>query len=144
MRGAAVAEGSSLFLSIRLATDLLIGRYELPPAKYPDCLAARHEAGLLQENRKEFTEKIGGQHLSEAFNRLMLPRCKCLVEATGQRFLYEAAKEAGPEDTILDVYEVGIVERNPVWFAVHAGMDTSAQVAHEDTAISDAMPHLER
>ncbi|KAJ6480444.1 hypothetical protein C8R45DRAFT_1101019 [Mycena sanguinolenta] len=58
--------------------------------------------------------------------------------------VYEAAKEAGLEQAVLDVYEAGIGKHSPVWFAVNAGMDTSAQVAHEDAAITAAMPHLER
>jgi hypothetical protein len=144
MRGASIAEGDTLVLCIRLATELLIGRYELPPPKYPECLAARHEVGLFKECREELAGKLGGQHRSDAFNRLMLPRCKGLIEAVGQRFFYEAAKDAGLEQAILDMYEAGIVKHSPVWFAVHAGMDAPAQAAHEDTAITAAMPHLER
>jgi hypothetical protein len=132
MRGASIAGGDTMVLCIRLATELLIGRYELPPPKYPDLLAARHEAGLLKECREELAGKMGGQYRSDAFNRLILPRCKALIEAIGQRFFYEAAKDAGPEQAILDIYEAGIVKHSPVWFAVHAGMDASAQAAHEN------------
>jgi hypothetical protein len=144
MRGASIAEGDTLVLCIRLATELLIGRYELPPPKYPECLAARHEVGLFKECREELAGKLGGQHRSDAFNRLMLPRCKGLIEAIGQRFFYEAAKDAGLEQVILEIYEAGIVKHNPVWFALHAGMDAPAQAAHEEAAITAAMPHLER
>ncbi|KAJ6602708.1 acyl-CoA dehydrogenase NM domain-like protein [Mycena vulgaris] len=144
MRGASIAEGDTLVLCIRLATELLIGRYELPAPKYPNTLAAKHEAGLMRECREELANKMGGKHRSEAFNRLLLPRCKGLVEAIGQRFFYEAAKEAGMEQAVLDVYEAGIVKHSPVWFAVHGGMDGSAQAAHEDAAITAAMPHLDR
>ncbi|KAJ7751750.1 acyl-CoA dehydrogenase NM domain-like protein [Mycena maculata] len=143
MRGASIAEGDTLVLCIRLATELLIGRYQLPPPKYMNTLAARHEAGLFKECREELA-KMGGKHRSEAFNRLLLPRCKGLVEAIGQRFFYEAAKDAGMEQAVLDVYEASIVKHSPVWFAVHAGMDGSAQAAHEDAAITAALPHLER
>ncbi|KAJ7346356.1 hypothetical protein DFH08DRAFT_701232, partial [Mycena albidolilacea] len=143
-RGGSIAEGDNLVICIRLATELLIGRYELPLPKYPECLAARHEVGLFKEYREELAGKLGGQHLSDAFNRLMLPRCKGLIEAVGQRFFYEAAKDAGLEQAILDIYEAGIVKHNPVWFAAYAGMDEPAQAAHEDAAITAAMPHLER
>jgi hypothetical protein len=143
-RGGSIAEGDTLVICIRLATELLIGRYELPPPKYPECLAARHEVGLFKECREELAGKLGGQHRSDAFNRLMLPRCKGLIEAIGQRFFYEAAKDAGLEQVILEIYEAGIVKHNPVWFALHAGMDAPAQAAHEEAAITAAMPHLER
>ncbi|KAJ7509149.1 acyl-CoA dehydrogenase NM domain-like protein [Mycena galericulata] len=144
MRGASVAEGDTLVLCIRLATELLIGRYSLPPPKYPGSLAARHEAGLFRECRAELADQMGGKHRSDAFNRLMLPRCKLLVEAIGQRFFWEAAKEAGLEQAVLDVYEAGIVKHSPVYFAVHEGLDAPKQAAHEDKAISAALPHLER
>lgn len=78
---------------------------------------------------------MGGQHRSDAFNRLILPRCKGLVEAIGQRLFYEAAKEADLEQAVLDVYQAGIVKHSPGWFAIHAGMDASAQAALEDAAI---------
>ncbi|KAJ7136146.1 acyl-CoA dehydrogenase NM domain-like protein [Mycena epipterygia] len=144
MRGACIAEGDTLVLCIRLATELLIGRYELPPARYPASLAARLEAGLMRECREELHGKMGGQHRSDAFNRLLLPRCRNLVEAIGQRFFYDAARDAGLEQAVLDVYEANIVKHNPAWFAVHAGMDGSTQAAHEDAAISAAQPYLER
>ncbi|KAF7346813.1 Acyl-CoA dehydrogenase NM domain-like protein [Mycena sanguinolenta] len=111
---------------------------------YPGCLAARYEIGLFKECREVLAQKMNGQHRSDAFNRLMLPRCRSLVEAIGQPFLYEAAKEADFEQAVLDVYEAGIVKHGCVWFATHAGMDAAAQIAHEDAAITAAMPHLER
>lgn len=144
MRGASIAEGDTLVLCIRLATELLIGRYSLPPPKYPDTLAARHEAGLFAEAREQLKNQMGGQHRSDAFNRLMLPRCKGLVEAIGQRFFYEAAKEAGIEQAVLDVYEAGIVKHSPVWFVSHEKMDAAALAAHEDRAMTAALPNLER
>ncbi|KAK7036234.1 acyl-CoA dehydrogenase NM domain-like protein [Favolaschia claudopus] len=121
MRGACIAEGDTLVLCIRLATELLIGRYTLPAPKYPDSLAARLEAGLFNE-ALGLLNQIGSQHRSEAFNRMILPRCKRLVEAIGQRFFWEAAKEAGVEQALLDVYEAGIVKHSPVWFAMNAGV----------------------
>ncbi|KAJ6454137.1 acyl-CoA dehydrogenase NM domain-like protein [Mycena sanguinolenta] len=144
MRGACIAEGDILVLCIRLATELLIGRYKLPPPMYPDCFAARYEMGLFEECHEVLSQRINGQHRSDAFNRLVLPRFRTLVEAIGQRFFYEAAKEAGLEQAVLDVYEAGIVKHGSIWFATHEGMDASAQVAHEDAAITAAMPHLER
>ncbi|KAJ7866256.1 acyl-CoA dehydrogenase NM domain-like protein [Mycena olivaceomarginata] len=132
-RGGSIAEGDTL---------VIYTSYLLPST--PECLAARHEVGLFKECREELAGKLGGQHRSDAFNRLMLPRCKGLIEAIGQRFFYEAAKDAGLEQVILEIYEAGIVKHNPVWFALHAGMDAPAQAAHEEAAITAAMPHLER
>ncbi|KAJ6480441.1 acyl-CoA dehydrogenase NM domain-like protein [Mycena sanguinolenta] len=88
MRGASIAEGDTLVLCIRLAAELLLGKYALPPPIYPDCLAAKHEAGLFEDCRAELAQKIQGKHRSETFNRFILPRCKPLVEAIGLRFFY--------------------------------------------------------
>lgn len=144
MRGGSIGEGDTLVLCIRLAIELLIGRYTRPPPKYPDFFAARHEIGLFAEAREELRNKMGGQHRSELYNRLLLPHCRGLIEAIGQRFFYEAAFEAGLEQAVLDVYEAGIMKHNPAWFALHGSMDGPAQGAHEDKAISAALPHLER
>ncbi|KAJ7310810.1 acyl-CoA dehydrogenase NM domain-like protein [Mycena albidolilacea] len=93
----------------------------------------RHNQIINIQECQDKLAKMGGQHRSDAFNRLILPRCKRL-----------AAKEADLEQAVLDVYQAGIVKHSPGWFAIHAGMDASAQAALEDAAITAAMSHLER
>ncbi|KAI1378031.1 acyl-CoA dehydrogenase/oxidase C-terminal [Hypoxylon crocopeplum] len=51
LRGNGIAEGDYTVLCIRLASEVLLGRYELPPARLKDSLLARHEAGVWQEAR---------------------------------------------------------------------------------------------
>ncbi|KAF7357181.1 Acyl-CoA dehydrogenase NM domain-like protein [Mycena sanguinolenta] len=131
MRGASISEGDTLADTHCLRQD---GQIASP----------RDMKLAFSKSAWTSSRRWGGQHRSDAFNRLILPRCKGLVEAIGQRFFYEAAKEADLEQAVLEVYEAGIVKHSPGWFAIHAGIDASAQAAREDAAITTAMPHLER
>jgi len=141
MRGAAIAEGDSLVLSIRLATELLIGRYAMPASEYPDCLLARHEAGLFEECQK-IIASLGTGHRSEAFNRLVLPLCQPLVEAIGHRMAYEAALKAQVDSNLLALYEAGVVKLDSSWYADHGGYGRRAQAEAEDRAATAALPNL--
>ncbi|KAJ6480437.1 hypothetical protein C8R45DRAFT_1101011 [Mycena sanguinolenta] len=58
MRGASIAERDTLVLCIRLAAEVLLGEYALPPPIYADCLVARHEAGLFEDCQAELAQKI--------------------------------------------------------------------------------------
>jgi len=83
-RGTSIAEGDVLALCIRCASELLIERYTLPPPpENPDCLLAKHEAGLFKEAR-EIMEGIS-DHRSEAFNATVLPLCQPLIETSDIR-----------------------------------------------------------
>ncbi|TDL26559.1 acyl-CoA dehydrogenase NM domain-like protein [Rickenella mellea] len=142
MRGVGIAEGDVLALSIRLATELLLGRYEMPEPRYPDCLLARHEAGLFAECRAEMSKL--GSHRGEAFNRLMLPMCQPLVEAIGHRMAYEAAVDAQVPQHLLDVYENSVVKMDAAWYAEHAGVGRWAQAEMEERAATAALPYFEQ
>ncbi|KZV96956.1 hypothetical protein EXIGLDRAFT_732030 [Exidia glandulosa HHB12029] len=144
MRGASIAEGDTLVLAIRLATELLLGRYELPAPHYPESLLARHEAGLIAEARKVLKSKLGAKHRSENFNRLFLPRCEAIVKAIGERFFYEAAVDAGVDPKIVDLYEISVLKHDPAWYAVHAGLGNWEVNEREDAAVTAAFPDLEK
>ncbi|EMD40441.1 hypothetical protein CERSUDRAFT_130285 [Gelatoporia subvermispora B] len=142
MRGVAIAEGDVLALCIRLASELLIGRYEMPQPNDPTCLLARHEAGLFAECRA-VVAGLGEGHRSEAFNRRVLPLCQPLIEAIGHRMAYEAAVQAKVNPDLLALYEAGIVKHDTSWYVEHLGLSRRTQQDMEDRAVSAALPHLE-
>ncbi|KZT69853.1 acyl-CoA dehydrogenase NM domain-like protein [Daedalea quercina L-15889] len=142
IRGLRIAEGDVLVLSIRLANELLLGRYSMPASKHPDCLLSRHEAGLLAECRA-LLARSGGNHRHESIARLMLPLCLPLTQAIGHRMAYEAALDAGLEKALLDLYEAGVVLQDPAWYSEHAALPRWQQFEMEDRAITAALPRLE-
>ncbi|KZT00998.1 acyl-CoA dehydrogenase NM domain-like protein [Laetiporus sulphureus 93-53] len=142
MRGIRIAEGDVLALSIRLANELLLGRYSMPTPKHPDCLLARHEMGLFAECRA-LLEKVGGNHRHESLSRLLLPRCLPLVQAMGHRMAYESALDGGVDRPLVDLYESEIVLFDSAWYVERANLPRWAQFEMEDKALSAAMPHLE-
>lgn len=82
---------------------------------FPECLLAKHELGPLTEARRKL-DSIGREHRNMAANNLLLPRCRPLVEAIGYRVAYEAAKAAGIEQDLLDVYEASILRHDLSWY----------------------------
>ena len=121
----------------------MLGRYQLPAPRYPECLLARHELGLFEECR-EILRDIGAQNRrGPAFNRLLLPRCQPLVEAIGHRMAYEAALETGVDRRLLDMYEAGIVKLDGAWYAEHAGLGSKAQFEMEERAATATAPYIE-
>ncbi|KAI0053147.1 acyl-CoA dehydrogenase NM domain-like protein [Auriscalpium vulgare] len=141
IRGLAVAEGDVLGVSIRLATELLIQRYQLPGSKNPDSLLARHEAGLFAEHRARLVQISG--HRSVAFNNQMLPHCLPLVEAIGHRMAYDAAIASGVAPSLVDLYVASIVKLDPSWYVEHGGLGREAQAAMANTALDAVLPNLE-
>ncbi|KAJ3833894.1 acyl-CoA dehydrogenase NM domain-like protein, partial [Lentinula raphanica] len=89
MRGACIAEGDILALSIRLVSELLQAKYTLPIAKYPECLLYKHEKGLWMEAQARYM-RLDGAHRARAFNHTILPLCRPLVESIGHRMAWEA------------------------------------------------------
>lgn len=67
IRGIAIAEGDLLGISIRFASELLLGRYALEPPRYPDSLLARHESGLFSELRAALA--MAPDHRSTTYDR---------------------------------------------------------------------------
>ncbi|KAH9941951.1 acyl-CoA dehydrogenase NM domain-like protein [Amylocystis lapponica] len=142
MRGIRIAEGDVLVLSIRLANELLLGRYELPKSRHPECLLARHEEGLFAGCRA-LLASVGWNHRHESLSRLLLPLCLPLVRAIGHRMGYEAALDLGVDKPLLDLYEAGVVLADSGWYVEHAGLSQTEQHKMEDVAVTAAMAHLE-
>ncbi|KAJ9218775.1 hypothetical protein DTO027B5_8754 [Paecilomyces variotii] len=141
-RGISVAEGDVLALCIRLASELLLGRYQMPAPKNPQSLLALHERGLFKECWG-LMKTIKGGHRSDEFNNLILPRCQPLIEAVGQRMAYEAASQAGVHPDLLALYEIGAIMQDPSWYVQHAGLGREAQFMMEEKALNAVLPRLE-
>ncbi|KAL4895629.1 hypothetical protein BDV59DRAFT_211270 [Aspergillus ambiguus] len=135
-RATSIAEGEVLVLSIRLATELLLGRYTLPKIRNPDSLLAKHEAGFgaeLAHLLKTYTS-----HRGDDYNRYVLPQCRPMVLAIGQRMAYEAAVDAGVDRDLLALYEAGAVKYDSAWYVEKLGIARAAQFEMECKA-SDAV-----
>ncbi|KAL3456272.1 hypothetical protein BJX64DRAFT_294262 [Aspergillus heterothallicus] len=141
-RAVATAEGDIRVLAIRLASELLIGRYQMPPPKNGDCPLARHEAALFAEGRK-YLQKIGGAHRSEEFNRDILPLCLPLVQAIGHRMAYEAATESQINPNLVALYEAGSILEDSAWYSEQGGMSRAAQRENEAQAADALLPRME-
>ncbi|KAJ5436751.1 Acyl-CoA dehydrogenase/oxidase [Penicillium cf. griseofulvum] len=141
-RGSSIAEGDTLVLSIRLASELLLNRYKMPPAKDPTSYIAQHEQGLLDELHR-MTKTISGGHRGEDFNRLILPRSQELVQAIGYRIAYEAAIEAGVHPELLALYEIWVILQDMSWFVEHLGITRERIFEIEAERHSAVLPRLD-
>ncbi|KAH8085460.1 putative acyl-CoA oxidase [Cristinia sonorae] len=142
MRGVAIAEGDVLALCIRLASELLIGRYEMPEPADPNSLLAKHEAGLFEEART-VVMGLGAGHRSEAFNRLVLPLCQPLIEAIGHRMAYDAAVKAKVPQNLIDLYVANALKHDASWYVEHAKIGRRKIAEIEDKALSALLPQLD-
>ncbi|TCD66083.1 hypothetical protein EIP91_001841 [Steccherinum ochraceum] len=142
MRGVAIAEGDVLALCIRLASELLIGRYEMPEPADANSLLARHEAGLFEEART-VVMSLGAGHRSESFNRLILPLCQPLIEAIGHRMAYDAAVKAKVPQDLIDMYVANALKHDASWYIENAGLTRRKIAEIEDKAASALLPQLD-
>ncbi|EOD44663.1 putative acyl- oxidase protein [Neofusicoccum parvum UCRNP2] len=146
MRGNSIAEGDVLVLSIRLLSELLLGRYALPPSPNPGSLIARYEEGLIDEARAisdAGPPGADGGHRGEHFNNNVLPLALPAVEAIGFRLAYDAAVAHGVPADLLAVFEAGVVLRGASWFAEHLGLARRDMLAREERALSALLPRLD-
>ncbi|KAH7908513.1 acyl-CoA dehydrogenase NM domain-like protein [Hygrophoropsis aurantiaca] len=141
IRGIAIAEGDILALSIRLSTELLLERYEMPKPVHSSSLLFRHEDGLLSENR-EILARIGA-HRSAEYESLVLPHAEKIVQSIGHRMAYDTATLAGLDPRITDLYQISSIRLDEAWYVENAGFSRSAQFEAEDKAIRAAMPLLD-
>ncbi|KAF7169071.1 hypothetical protein CNMCM5623_001903 [Aspergillus felis] len=142
-RAVGTAEGDIRVLAIRLASELLIGRYQLPSPKDPDSPVARHEAALLTEAKNHLIE-FGGMHRSEHFNRNILPLSLPLIQAIGHRMALEAAKETKIDSKLCALYESGVIREDSAWYTEQGGISRRAQREMEAQAADALLPDLER
>ncbi|KAJ5704134.1 acyl-CoA dehydrogenase/oxidase [Penicillium malachiteum] len=132
-RGISIAEGDIQVLSIRLAAELLLGRYEIPPAQDETSLLARHEAGLFDECRMALMNIKG--HRNVEFNNAIL---------LGHRMAFEAASNAGIDPDLLALYEAGVILQDSSWYVQYPGITREEQFERESRALSACLPKLEQ
>ncbi|KAI0273195.1 acyl-CoA dehydrogenase NM domain-like protein [Russula aff. rugulosa BPL654] len=141
MRGIAIAEGDMLGISIRLTSELLLGRYEFEPPRYPNSLLAQHEKGLFSELRAALA--TAGSHRSSAYDREILPRSLSFIQAIGHRLSYDAARAAAIDTPLLDLFEIASVLQDEAWYVECLGMARSELRKREAYALEAVFPRLE-
>ncbi|KAI3296062.1 hypothetical protein DTO002I6_3745 [Penicillium roqueforti] len=142
MRGASTAEGDIRVLAIRLASELLLGRYQMPPPNDSTSPIARHEASLFSEARDLLQQGAKGIHRSERFNRNILPLALPLVEAIGHRMAYEAAIDANVDPSLLNLYESGVLKEDSAWYVEQGGLSREIQREMEAQAVDVLLPRM--
>ncbi|EAU33843.1 predicted protein [Aspergillus terreus NIH2624] len=142
-RGNGIAEGDCLVLCIRLATELLIGRYAVPKPARPDSLLAQHEAGYVRELQAAL-KSIKKAHRSDEYNSLIIPRCRPLIIAIGHRMAYEAALDAGIDADLLALAEAGMVNQDLSWYSENLGFKRFTQYQMERRAMDRILPRLDQ
>ncbi|KAF3405019.1 Peroxisomal acyl-coenzyme A oxidase 3 [Talaromyces pinophilus] len=142
-RAVGTAEGDIRVLAIRLASELLIGRYQIPPPNDPASPLAQHEAALMTE-AKQHLLLIGGMHRSEEFNRNILPLSLPLIQAIGHRMALEAAREANIDPKLINLYESGVILDDSAWYTEQGGMSRLAQKELEAQAADALLPEMEK
>ncbi|KAG8667996.1 hypothetical protein FPOAC1_007357 [Fusarium poae] len=95
-QGNTVSEGDTLVLCIRFMPEVLAGSLVLPQAMNRSSRLAQREEDLIRDMKSRL-ERVGGydNHRGPAFDRYILPRCRLLAEAIGNRMAYEAAEKSG-------------------------------------------------
>ncbi|KAI0285511.1 acyl-CoA dehydrogenase NM domain-like protein [Russula brevipes] len=141
MRGLAIAEGDLLGISIRLTSELLLGRYALESSRFPDSLLAQHEKGLFSELRASLA--AAPRHRSAAYDREVLPRSQSLILAIGHRMSYDAARAAGVDGPLLDLFEVASVLQDEAWYVEHLRVTRAELREREARALEAVFPRLE-
>ncbi|KAF9016730.1 acyl-CoA oxidase [Hymenopellis radicata] len=139
-KGAAIAEGDLLGLSIRLFPQLLLGRctLDLPPAA--ESLLAQHAHGLIAENKVMLDRIV--DHRSAKFDALILPQSQSVIEAIGHALAYSHAKKAKLSQAILDVYECAVMRQDAAWYS-EIGIVRCEQRLREDRAVEAILPNVE-
>ncbi|RKL30703.1 hypothetical protein BFJ72_g11268 [Fusarium proliferatum] len=138
-RGNGIAEGEILVICIKLVSEVLLGRYELPGPTMPDSPLARHEYGVWQEARHMASSFTNSAHRGKDFNTHILPRCRKMIEATGHRMAYEAAVASGRvEPEALALFESHCIMSDPSWYCEYDGK-TRQQLFSSDAEITQAL-----
>ncbi|KAG6890035.1 hypothetical protein C0995_012492 [Termitomyces sp. Mi166 len=140
-KGVIIAEGDVLTLCIRLFSELLQKRYEVPMPDPDESLLALHASSLLEENIA-LLQSIDGDYRSDSFNALILPQSQVVVEAIGHALAYSVALRSNLPKPILDVYECAVIRQDPAWYSEQGGLSRIVQRRREDAAVSAMLPDL--
>lgn len=126
-----------------LASELLGRKYSVPEPKSPTSVLSRHETGLFIEAERVLSS-LGGYetHRGQAFNNHILPKCRPLIEAIGQRMAYEAAKVSGCDSSVLFLYEKLCMFADLSWYTENLITTRSDFFKSMDEAYANALPNL--
>lgn len=113
----------------------------MPRSTLPDCLLAKYEEGLGEE-AFETIMSIPDDHRSEQFNRLLIPRCRPLIQGIGHRMMYESAHKAGVDKQLLALYEIWAVGENLDWYIEHGLFTRKSFREAENKALDVLEPRL--
>ena len=141
LKGVVVAEGDVRTLCIRLFSELLLERYEIPLPDASESILARHAVSLLEENRA-LLQQLAGGHRDHGFNALVLPQAEHVIEAMGHAMAYSAGLQKGLPQPILDLYACSAIRCDPAWYSEVGSLTRRDQRVREDDVITRAMPYL--
>lgn len=113
----------------------------MPRSTLPNCLLAKYEEGLGEE-AFETVMSIPDDHRSEEFNRLLIPRCRPLIQGIGHRMMYESAAKAGVDVQLLALYEIWTVGENLDWYIEHGLFTRKSFREAENKALDALEPRL--
>ncbi|EKM77620.1 hypothetical protein AGABI1DRAFT_108106 [Agaricus bisporus var. burnettii JB137-S8] len=140
-KGAIIAEGDVLTLCIRLFSELLLGRYQIPLPPSSESLLASHASSIFQENLLLF-ETLKCDHRSPTFNSLLLPQAELVIESMGHALAYSSALKSDIPKYVLDMYECAVISRDSAWYTEQAGLGRMEQRKREDKAVEGMLPHF--
>ncbi|KIP07465.1 hypothetical protein PHLGIDRAFT_415065 [Phlebiopsis gigantea 11061_1 CR5-6] len=144
VRGIVIAEGDVLVLCIRLFSELLLGRYELPLPPASDSPFARLAHAIMDEHAQGLAALPGG-HRSAAAGYYLLPQAERAVTALGHAMALAAARSSRAVPApLLAVYEAGVVRAYSGWFAESGGVPLAAQREREADALRAAVGGVAR
>ncbi|KAH8834131.1 acyl-CoA dehydrogenase NM domain-like protein [Flagelloscypha sp. PMI_526] len=140
IRGLCIAEGDVLVLCLRLASELLLGRYDVHPSDNRTSILTMHEESLFDIARRNV---LSTPSRGDGFSRHILPQCENLIRSIGYRMAYDAALMANVDPLLVDVFHSWAVRMDSAWYSEHAGFNVEAQRAAESSAIEAAYPKLD-
>lgn len=105
-------------------------------------LLARHEAGVWNEAQQIASGAAQGVNRSVGFNIHILPHCRQLVEAAGQRMAYEAA-ENNVTSEVLAAFEANCIAADPSWYCEKEGMKRENIFTQQAVTTEAILPQIE-
>jgi acyl-CoA oxidase len=86
----------------------------------------------------------GGHHRDETFNSQILPRCRSIVQATGQRMAYEASQSSSKiTQQMLRLYETTCILEGASWYVEHQVASREEIYKNHAKAVRELLPSLE-
>ncbi|KAH9477756.1 Peroxisomal acyl-coenzyme A oxidase 3 [Psilocybe cubensis] len=142
IRGAVIAEGDVLAISIRFAIEVLLGTRTPPKHDDANSLLSRHEISLIKNLQDNLLSTVSSSRDPKIAGRL-LPACQPLLEAIGHRMAYEIAVKEGIDKDILELFLASVIKLDQAWYSENAGITRDQQNKMEADAAERLLPRLE-